>query len=556
MERDVLKRLVQIFWICLLIIFPAHGVGQDKTIAFPLSTWSEEQVRSLPHTFWSLQRQTERSWVAHITRMGQQYAQIYGPNIKNGYDLFLQEQSQARINYRHPQIQEHKTLRRLFDLAIIPGRGLSKIRGISLDSIRVLAFRAGAMRIIPHDVMECTASGRLVLPLGPEGNPRDGDGVLGDADTLYFMAMDAGDRVSKKFITDTFGGAKTVIEIELEYAQQNERGWVYVAGFYDQAPEKSVFEYVKIFPEAAIIYSPFLLVQSMPRVDKEGLSPTVDVRTWAVAPSFGGTARDIHNRLILGLKILFRGGFEISQDQDESDLRFRAWYAGPVIVYGRATWKMKTPLGIGAPVIFADLAGTAFTCIDQNVLWTPFDPSLVMKTFNLTLGEELNRQALDPESGAERIITSQDRRVYPVKALSSAHIVAQDAQNRGNKQDMWHVLTGPAGSMCMYAGLNDYLSGHAKTFTMLWQDSPEHIGAYRYNLDVTDFKNRQESMFLEWNGVPFFFNNGTYNWDNLALALKPHQKPLSYIIDGSAPFKAPRFIHEPDIKNDRALYRY
>jgi len=556
MRQDQLKAMVQLFCLCVIVFSPGSGGGQNDTIGFSLSSWSTEQVQALPDTFWSIQRQTERSWGAYITRVEQLYAQTYGPNIKNAYDLFLQEQTQVGNQPKHPQIKERKTLRRLIDLVSIPGRGLARIKGASLASVRVLAFRDGALRIIPHDIMECTASGRLVLPNGPEGNPADGDGVLGDADTLYFMAMDAGDRVSPQFITDTFEGARAVIEIELGHARQNERGWVYVAAFGNQAPEKSMFEYVKIFPEASIIYSPFMLVQSMPRVFKQRVSPTVDVRTWAVAPNFGGTARDIHHRLVIGLKALFRGGFKITQDQDESDLRFRAWYAGPVIVYGRATWKMKTPLGIGAPVIFADLAGTAFTCIDQNFLWTPFDPSIVMKTFNLTLGEDLNPQALKPEPGATRIITSQDRRVYPVRAQSSAQTVAQDAQNLGSKQDLWHVLTGPAGSMCMYAGLNDYLSRHAQTFNMLWQDSPEHIGSYLYNLDVTDFKNRQESMFLEWNGVPFFWNNGRYNWDKLDLVLKPHLRPLSYLVDGSARFEAPRFIHEPNIKSDRVLYRY
>ncbi|MEN6473314.1 MAG: hypothetical protein ABFD81_04805 [Syntrophaceae bacterium] len=556
MQRFVLKAFMRIFGVCVVIFLPVYSAGQEQGIGFPLSTWSKEQIQKLPDTFWSLQRQTEKSWATYISRMEQQYAQVYGPDIKNGYDLFLQEQTQAGTQPKHPQIKERKTLRRLTDLVGVPGRGLGRIKGTPLGSIRVLAFKAGALRVIPHDVMECTAAGRLVLPYGPEGNPKDGDGVLGDADTLYFMAMDAGDRVGTKFITDTLAGAKAVIEIELTYAQQNEQGWVYVAAFGSQAPETSVFEYVKIFPEAAIIYSPFMLVQSMPRAGKQMVSPTVDVRTWAVAPSFGGTARDIHNKLILVLKVLFRGGFKISQNQDESNLTFRAWYAGPVIVYGRATWKMKTPLGIGAPVIFADLVGTAFTCTDQNFLWTPFDPSIMMKTFNLTLGEELNQQALMPEPGAERIITSQDRKVYPIKAQSSAQIVVQDAQNHGTKQDIWHVLTGPAGSMCMYAGLNDYLTQHAQTFTMLWQDSPEHIGAYLYNLDVTDFKNRQESMFLEWYGVPFFWDNGRYNWGKLDLVLKPRLKPLTCIVDGSARFVSPRFVHVPNIKEDRALYRY
>ena len=136
MQRFVLKAFMRIFGVCVVIFLPVYSAGQEQGIGFPLSTWSKEQIQKLPDTFWSLQRQTEKSWATYISRMEQQYAQVYGPDIKNGYDLFLQEQTQAGTQPKHPQIKERKTLRRLTDLVGVPGRGLGRIKGTPLGSIR------------------------------------------------------------------------------------------------------------------------------------------------------------------------------------------------------------------------------------------------------------------------------------------------------------------------------------------------------------------------------------------------------------------------------------
>jgi len=97
---------------------------------------------------------------------------------------------------------------------------------------------------------------------------------------------------------------------------------------------------------------------------------------------------------------------------------------------------------------------------------------------------------------------------------------------------------------------------HAAKFNMLWEDSPEHIGAYLYNLDVVNFKKRDECMFLEWNVIPNFWNNGNYRWDNLDLVLKPHQKPLTFTVDGGQSIPTPRFLNVPNIKDERRYYTY
>lgn len=557
MNRSLKKLILFGCGALLGLVLPGqHAYAQEQAINFPLSVWTAEQTKALPETFWRVQRKAERSWPVYIANQEQLYHQIYGTNVGNAYDVFLLEQGQAAKQIKQAYVTQPKTLKRLTDLATIPGKSLSKLKNTRLGAIRVMAFKGGALRVIPHDIIEVSPTGRLVLPFGPEGNPGDGDGVLGDNDLLFFMAMDAGDRVDPQYIKNIFHGALGVTEIELGYAPDKEQGWVYIAFFGEQPPEKSPLEYIKILPEASLIYTPYALAQTLPRNDKAGIRPTIDVCTWAAAPSMGGAPRDIHHKLRLNLEATLRGGFKLSQDQDASDLRFRAWYAGPVIVYGRASWKIKTPLGIGAPVVFADLYGTAFSCTDQNFVWTAFDPTIMMKTFNTTVGEELNRQALGPDSYV--VITARDRKTFSINAQSPprTRFVAQDSQGPAGKQDLWHVQSGRAGSMVMYVGLSEAMMRHAARFNMLWEDSPEHISTYLYNLDVTNFKNRQEQMFLEWNMIPHFWNTGAYRWENLDLVLKHRQKPLTFTVDGTQHIVTPRFIHIPNIKEERRYYRY
>jgi hypothetical protein len=112
------------------------------------------------------------------------------------------------------------------------------------------------------------------------------------------------------------------------------------------------------------------------------------------------------------------------------------------------------------------------------------------------MGEDMNIRVLtaDP-SKAYRLITMDNRQGFPVDSRMVAG--EGDQTNKGLRRDLWHVLTGEWGSMCIFSGLNDYLSQHAAKFNLFWSDTPAGIGAFRYNLEVTDFKNRQEWMYME-----------------------------------------------------------
>ena len=107
----------------------------------------------------------------------------------------------------------------------------------------------------------------------------------------------------------------------------------------------------------------------------------------------------------------------------------------------------------------------------------------------------------------------------------------------------------------MVSGLNDFLTQQAR-FRLEYRDAPDSIGRYDYVLDLANFKNRQENMYLEWNVVPFFGSKGNYQWKNLDLVLKHTDKPLSYSVDGGTRLQSGAFTHIPDIKAEKRYYRY
>lgn len=536
------------FVFCLIILVagvaPPQILGQGDDFMFPLSTWPKDQ--SLPESFVAAVRQMEKSWPVYIREQGQAFGRIYGNGIKNSYDLYVREQSGTTTG---APVTNKKTLRRLIDVACIPGKSLTALRGAQIATLRVVAFKEGALRVIPADFLEFTAAGKVVLPMGFEGNPKEGDGILGDKDRLFFLAADTGHQVKKDYIAATLKGVQEIQEIELSYTPDNEHGWVYVVSFSGTAPEKSPIDYIRISSAASIIYTPFYLVQAKPRIDNGRPTPTIQTATWAIAPSMGGSPQDIHEGLTLNMKLSFRPIGSSNENQDSFNMRIRAWYDGAVINVDRASWMVKTPLGIGAPTIIADVVASPFSLLNQNFLCTPFDPTLIMRSFNLTLGECLNSKAL-----SHRVITPENRTGFIVDTKTAAGEGDQD--NKTRKRDLWHVLTGPYGSVCVVAGLNDYLARHAAKFNLLYGDSPDATGWARYNLEVQDFKNRQEHMYMEWNVVPQFDHNGQYNWKNLDLVLKHHEKPLDFSVDGAASTSSTIFYYIPDVKNEKSAYRY
>jgi hypothetical protein len=243
-------------------------------------------------------------------------------------------------------------------------------------------------------------------------------------------------------------------------------------------------------------------------------------------------------------------GVNITEDQEDFNLSWRAWFDGSVIGFKRVSWKLSTPLGIGAPTIFTDVMISAFSVYDENFLATPFDPSIMLKNFTLCIGEDLNSEALTENV---YIVTPDNRKGYKVNgAMKSMQVIEE---KKPGLRDLWHVVASPVGSICMYGGVNDFIAEKGK-LRLEYFDMKESLARRTYVIEENDFKNRQEDMYIEWTAVPFFYNGGNYNWKNLELVQKHRSKPLSVSVDGGPKTLLGRFTHRPDIAKEKKFYKY
>jgi hypothetical protein len=533
--------------ISFTLLMTPHAAHSAKS---ELSTWTKEEITDLPESFWTAQKNTERQWNSYRASTSRAYSSEYGKDINSGYDLFLKEQAPSET--KNPNAIETKNLSCLTDIVWIEGRQARAFSGQPVFSLKVLSFRENRLHIIPADIIEFTKEGRIVLPFGPEANPKDSDGVVSDNDRIFFMAMDAGHRINRDVITSAYKNIGGIQEIEIASPSEKEKAWVYLVSFTSNIPRCN-FDLVNLFPDASAMYTPYMFIQAKPQKKGGRIYPTVDVCSWLISPEAGGTMVDVHNRFFIKMAMAYRMGITKTQDQESFDLRWRAWYDGQVIGMIRVSWKLSTPLGIGAPTIFTDVLVTPFTLRDENFIATPFDPGIIIKTYSQSIGEDLNRTVLSSDSRPSIILTAANKKGFAVEGKMKASEIL--SEKKGTKSYLWHALTGQFGSMCIITGLNPFLSEHAR-LRLEYFDGPGNPGKYLYSLDLSNFKNRQESMYIEWNVLPFFNDNNKPDFKTLNLVLRHASNPLSIKINVQQPAQLTQFTHTPDIKNEMKYYRY
>jgi len=514
------------------------------------SSWTKEEISALPESFWTTQKNTERQWNTYRDSISRAYSSEYGKDINSCFDLFLKEQNQSKT--RNTNVLETKNLNRPTDIVWIEGRQARAFSGQPVFSLKVLSFRENRLHIIPADIIEFTKDGRIVLPYGPEANIKDADGLISDNDRIFFMAMDAGHRINRDIITSAYKNIGVIQEIEISSPAEKEKAWVYLVSFTSDIP-KCGFDLVSLFPDASVIYTPNMFIQARPQKKGGRAYPTVNVCSWLISPEAGGTMTDVHNNFYIKIAMAYRMGITKTQDQDSFDLRWRAWYDGQVIGMIRTSWKLSTPLGIGAPTIFTDVLVTPFTLRDENFIATPFDPGIIVKTYSQSIGEDLNRTVLSPDSTPYSILTSANKKGYAVEGKMKSYEVLED--KKGMKSYLWHALTSQSGSMCVISGLNPFLSEYAK-FKLEYFDGANNPGKYMYSLELSNFKNRQENMYIEWNVLPFFNENNKLDLKMLDLVLKHAGNALSIKAGMQQPVQLPQFTHIPNIKNEMKYYKY
>ncbi len=546
---EKLKKISQKKWLRI-----ANGKEPWPEEIFPISHWSEEEKNKLPSSLWNKISEYERTWPEYISNEMNLFKKEFGDRYKNIYDLYLHEQSEMLkpgfSTPKHPVIKR-KTLRRLIDVAHLHAKYFKNIVGTTTKNIRLFSYRMGRLRVIPFDVIEFTSTDRVVLTDGPEANPDDGDGIFNGNDRLFFMAADAGHKLSVEYIAKIYPTVKKIQEIEISFEKDDEKGWVYAVEIKTSEPGISPFDYTVFNPELSIIYTPFSYNQCEPRYFKGKIRSTLKLSTWCTAPNLGGIPFDVHQRLRVRIKLKYILG-STRDNEDELDVIWRAWFQGKVVNFIRAVFEVSTPLGIGAPIVFDDAIVTSFSVYNYINWYTSFDPSIIMKHLDVIVGEEHNKRALKYKDMLEiQHLSSNDRKWYKVDGQTP-----EEEKQRNMDYAPWHLFVNlQKNTSCMRTYYNKSLTEYGRR-TLDWRDDEKNFGTYDNHLILGNFKKRIQNFCVEWNAVPFFINrhSSKYNWKNLDIVLKRIDKPLSYKFTNGEKITPGKFVHIPNIKIDNEIY--
>ena len=532
----------------------ANGSLEWPEYFFPISLWSQQDIERLPEDLLDSITKKERQWPVYINKHRKLFQNEFGKDVKNNYDLFIKETLTIKSSDRSPEntyIIDNKRLPRLVDLITVKGESLSKILGTSLENIRVFSYRQGKLRTIPFDIIESTDDNRIVLPEGPEGNPNDGDKLLSKNDKVFFMAVDTGAKVVSSYFSSELQNVKEVVEVNLSYPEENEVGWIYIVSFEKMPPVLSSFDYVVWNKNEAIVYTPYFFMQFKLNKIKKTYEPSFISLTHVGSPSIGALPLDINKKLKLNAYTKYVIG-SISESDEDFDTSLRAFYDGNVIMYARATWKMKSPFGIGSPVVFQDLVFDPFSVKAINSFFTPFDPSLLVKYNEILAGLLYNERLMgDSLKGKGRLITSTDKEGFIIDGEMSEN---ERAWGQSDSRVDWQATLFSFGSQVMTTVYNDYLTKVGK-HGLNWSDNKAEGCFYQDYINFDKFDNRQEYLYKKWTGVPHF-SSKELNWDNLNLVLKSTEKPLHIKVGDEDEFISNPFFHVPDIKSVKKYYRY
>lgn len=549
---SVLKNIPQEKWSKI-----ANGDEPWPEELFPLSIWSEEEKKKLPSEYWTKLERDERKWPMYINSQMKHFKREYGSDIKNPYDLYFMEQKQMKkSDYLKiaPPIIAKKTLKRLIDFTYLEAEHFSNLQGTPLKQIYVLSFKLGKLRIIPHDIIEFTKDNAVVLPSGPQANPKDGDNIFNNNDKLFFMVVDTGHQVERQYILEKYPGIKVLDEIEISYKKDKEIGWVYVAGFTSKLPPKSNFDYIQFCSETGPFFTPFALLQCRCIQKGKSILPTFDVCSRMIPPSVGGIPVDFQQGATMSMTVHPRPFGKITKTQKDFDMSLKAWYDGNVALYKRAAWKLKTPFGICTPIICADTVTVLFTLVAHTSWGVPFNPSILLKRVEFSGSERLNGRALNKDilKTNARFITPSNRNGVCVDGMMS-----EDEKKWDKSFKSWYVFSdGLSTSWCYRYKVDEAFLKNAN-IEVQWLDTSTEPGKMSFNFKMKSLPGKIGFSYVDGHLLPAFFNTDpeNNNWGNLELILKRLDKPLTITINNKKITPKP-YIHVPNIDNVKNNYRF
>ncbi len=332
-----------------------------------------------------------------------------------------------------------RPMQRSFDPVEVKGRYLEPFLGKEVNRLSMFSRREGSFKAMPFQVDEQTKQGRMVLPLGAEGNPEEGNRVLDPQDDLVFMLGDAGLRARA---SDLEGLPGHTLEVELEDPVRNERGYVYLNWDRDRRSQVSTDGKVKLVegsdddPYTLEYRTGIVRGKTNKRGDTVYQTPIYD--SWICRPEAGGSGKDLLDAMKLRLKLGFLFN-TIKFTFDETTILggIDSMKIGPIRGVGRFWMRGVLPLGIKSPRAYMDVY-----LYDTMVL--------VPGQFKITGGKKYVLSSMEIMVGYDLSEEAKGMKFYNSNNLEGFLIdgtMSQREKDMDTSLDEWRVVVGPQGAM-------------------------------------------------------------------------------------------------------------
>ena len=505
-----------------------------------------------PHTFAAerhigISKESMSAWKDTIEGFPDKFKAAFQTPASSHYDL-IKLRGQRQENASGPSTGTN-TIERLADFEVINARSLRKISSVPLRNVRLFSFTNSRFIPVPFDIIEYTDSGSLILSEGPEKNSRESDGVFSGNDKLFFMAADSGDMAKSEDLE--LLNASDIQEISLASQDGREKGWVYIAAYSKNPPEKSRLKYTYLEPDEFITYSPYYITNKVPPNAMKRIRPEANQTNWAESPLIGGSGEVLNGFIDMFIRIVFAFPFTMKWNENDFDLTWRAWYSGNVVSIIRVSWKISTPFGIGAPTMMTDVICSPFSITNINFVYTPFDPSILLKKSITTSGETL-RKATSPGSSDVIVYDRQDKRN---EVLNLKGTQQKNFELKKSDKSLWFIARNPAGTFMVRSMCDSYVM-NSGSLSLTLSSQPGQTLSYYYTAELKSFSTRQAGMYQEWTVIPSFNRSANPDNEDIRLVQKFRDNPLFIMLDGSRRFANEPIIHIPDIKREKSKYKY
>lgn len=266
---------------------------------------------------------------------------------------------------------------------IVRGSSLTKLDGVSIERLRLVAFHDGKMGAIPFQIDERDAKNQYILN-PPSGNPTatPGSGKLVNNSELAFMAADAGDQGKVE-------GARAFIEMELKNPNDNSRGWAYLVDFAANPPPLSNIDYVTYKKKG----------------DREDISTAFYVQGFnkshvffddlTILPAAGGNGKNFVDKMKMRTSVsAISGKVNIARNEENFRSVVTGIKDGPIRAIRRNETQMVLLLGMKSPAVIVD--GTFYkSSFEVPTLFSlPFRMDIVANDVVYRQGMDMNHTAI------------------------------------------------------------------------------------------------------------------------------------------------------------------